>query len=160
MRTLCIKPVNQAIGMISTVLRSRQKRKLHSTRAVERIDPSAYTQFVATQYPRMDDEYRLRMRSFGVDENTKENLEAAITKAPKGKVTGSDAVFVLAAEWLEQLWRRCGEHGIFPTEWSRSVLCPLLKKQPATEFQNWRAISLLSHLRKVIKKRYRTQDTA
>lgn len=39
-----------------------------------------------------------------------------------------------------------------PSAWSKSKLCPLLKKEPADRPQNWRAVALLSHCRKIIEK--------
>lgn len=38
------------------------------------------------------------------------------------------------------------------SRWRRSVVCPLLKMEPADRPQNWRAVALLSHARKIIEK--------
>lgn len=43
-------------------------------------------------------------------------------------------------------------HAIFPRDWCDSKLCPLLKKEPADLPNNWRAVALLSHARKIIEK--------
>lgn len=92
----------------------------------------------------------MQLRGFRIDEEWSEDIETAILKAPRRKATGADQVFVealqvhptLAAEWLEKVWTKCGTHKIFPTEWSRSVLCPLFKKQPADNPLNWCALTL------------------
>lgn len=72
-----------------------------------------------------------------------------VSKAPKGKAPGVDELFVEALQASETevitkvYWRGVG---------LLSMLYPLLKKEPADRPQNWRAIALLNHCRKLIEK--------
>lgn len=147
-------PVHSAVSTMSKLIKARRQRKLLQKPASQRIDPVQFTKFVATQHPRPQGERRLQRRRFQVDEQWRADIEWAVRCAPRGKATGTDELFgealqapgeELMAEWLLAVWICCGRHAIMPSAWQKSILCPILKKEPASAPQNWRAIALLSH---------------
>lgn len=151
---------SEATGELSRILRGKQRNRRAARPAVQRIEPRRFTEFVAAQHSRRAGESRLQNRAFRVDDSWKSDLEEALGRAPKRKATGRDETFAEAmqvtptvtAEWLYRLWQCYGRHGLFPSAWRQSVLCPLLKKEPASEPGNWRAVALLSHARKIVEK--------
>lgn len=138
----------------------RRQRRVDQSAAVKRIAPAEFTDFVASQHGKRVGERILQCRTFEVADDWRAEIEAAVRRGTRRKATGNDELFVealqvrpeLAEEWLWRLWRRCGQIGAIPRAWTESVLCPLLKKQPANVPGNWRAVALLSHARKVIEK--------
>ena len=74
-----------------------------------------------------------------------------------GKAAGLDKItaeFLKTAEnivvpFLTKLFNHLSVHGIFPAEWSKSVIVPLFQKGDANNPENYRGISLLSVISKV-----------
>lgn len=150
-----------AVSRMSRLIKTRRRRLLQQTQATQRIEPSEFTHFVATQHSCRIGERKLARSHFQVDEEWRAELEWALKVAPSGKATGVDEVFGEALQaceegviidWMLAVWESCGEYGILPKAWRQSMLFPLLKKEPANNPRNWRAVALLSHCRKLIEK--------
>jgi len=84
-------------------------------------------------------------------------VKQAIRKLKAGKSSGIDEIpaeFLKSAEnivapFLTKLFNRLYDLGIFPQEWSRSIIVPLFKKGDINKPENYRGISLLSIVSKV-----------
>ena len=84
-------------------------------------------------------------------------VKQAIRKLKAGKASGIDEIpaeFVKAAEdmvapFLTKLFNRVYDTGVFPKQWSQSVIVPLLKKGDINDPGNYRGISLLSIISKL-----------
>lgn len=142
------------------MMKAQKQRAASRVSATRQVTPREFTDFVSAQHPSRQGECRLESRRFELDDQWRADIEWAVGRAPRKKATGCDEVFsealqcstALLSEWLHEVWASCGRHGIVPTAWCQTMLCPLLKKEPASEPSNWRAIALLSHCRKVIEK--------
>lgn len=62
-------PVNETVGILSRMLRSKQRRSNEQTEAVQRITPSEFTAFVAHQHSRRLGECRLSRALFELDDD-------------------------------------------------------------------------------------------
>lgn len=153
--------VHEAVSRMGRMIKARKQRRLEQTQASKRIEPVEFTNFVATQHSRRPGERRLQCRRFRLDDRWRADVEWALRTAPRGTAVGSDEVFVEAlqageekviVDWVWETWASCGRHAILPKAWRQSYLCPLLKKEPASRPENWRAVALLSHCRKLIEK--------
>lgn len=150
----------RSIGILSRILKARKRNVLENAPSQKRIEPAAFAEFVANQHPPRVDEYRPVCQSFRVHDDWQDDLLYAVQAAPANKAVGEDEVFAealkavpeRAAEWLRAIWQCCGIKRLVPKLWTRSSLCPLLKKEPADVAKNWRAIALLSHARKIVEK--------
>ena len=86
-------------------------------------------------------------------------IAEALAKAPTGKATGGDNLFVemfradqaLGTEILTKIWEKVGEMGHIPQSWQESILIPVYKKGDASDPANFRPIALLSQARKIIE---------
>lgn len=84
-------------------------------------------------------------------------VKQAIRKLKAGKASGIDEIpaeFLKAAEdivapFLTKFFNRVYDTGVFPKQWSQSVIVPLLKKGDVNNPGNYRGISLLSTISKV-----------
>jgi len=56
------------------------------------------------------------------------------------------------AKFLTQLWKLCGRLGATPKVWDKITLFPIYKKGDRDRPNNYRPISLMSHVRKIIEK--------
>lgn len=150
----------RAVGILGRVLKAKKRNVLENAPGQQRIRPADFTEFVANQHPRRTGEVVPKCRTFVVNEEWLSDLQRAVERAPANKAVGEDELFSealrvvpeLGARWLEAVWRKCGSKGWLPSLLARSNLCPLLKKEPADQPSNWRAIALLSHARKVVEK--------
>ena len=87
-----------------------------------------------------------------------EEVEAAIDKLREGKAVGLDRISaeVLKAldergiKFVHMLCQQIWKTGIWPEDWSTSVLQPLHKKGPTTVCDNYRLIALISHCSKIM----------
>lgn len=124
--------------------------------AEQLVEPNAFTEFVASQQKARVVELELNCRKFALNEHWRQDIQEAVLRSPKSKDVGSDEIFAECQQFQSALEAElracCGQHGIYPKAWSESVLCPLLKKEPANFPKNWRAVAMLSHGRKIIKK--------
>jgi len=117
-----------------------------------------FTHHVATKFPRSPE---IQGEKFDFDEveMEKDILQAILHSAPK-KAAGMDLVFnetlqlnaPKMARFLTQLWKACGRLGITPSAWDKIMLFPIYKKGPKNLPMNYRPISLMSHIRKIIEK--------
>jgi len=89
-----------------------------------------------------------------------QNILQAILQSSRKKAAGVDLVFnetlqlnaPKMARFLTQLRKACGRLGITPSMWDKILLFPIYKKGPRHVPNNYRPISLMSHIRKVIKR--------
>ena len=87
-----------------------------------------------------------------------DEVEAAIDKLRDGKAVGLDRISaeVLKAldergvKYIHMLCRQIWKTGIWPKDWSTSVIQPLHKKGPAIVCDNYRLIALISHCSKIM----------
>ena len=63
------------------------------------------------------------------------------------KSTGEDGIL-----WMREIINKCGDEGRAPTEWNKSVLCPIFKKGDKTDCRNYRGIALMLHIAKVYER--------
>jgi hypothetical protein len=84
-------------------------------------------------------------------------VKSAIHRLKSGKASGLDNISAeslkaaenIIAPFLVKLFNRLFETGVFPKEWSQSVIIPLFKKGDANNPENYRGISLLSIVSKI-----------
>ncbi len=87
------------------------------------------------------------------------DVEKAIETGPNRKAVGPDNVknemlqvdTSLSTRLIMAIWEACGRIATIPDEWMRSTLIPIHKKGPTHLPDNYRPISLLSHIRKVLE---------
>lgn len=144
----------EVVSTLSKTLKARVGNRRKNGASTGNIEPDEFTRFVLSQHEQIPGEH------FILDENWELDLEWAIKAAPKSKAVGKDQLFAevlqvdckLCTELLLALRRTRGKWRIFPTAWWQSRLSPLFKKPPANLLQNWRAVVLPSHGRKIVKK--------
>ena len=89
----------------------------------------------------------------------KEEVQASLKVLSNGKAPGingvpaevlkqSDVTVDVFTNLCQQIWKTM----LWPTEWKRSVLIPLLKKDDPTNCRNYRTIALISHTKKILPK--------
>ncbi|KAF2886007.1 hypothetical protein ILUMI_20166 [Ignelater luminosus] len=71
-----------------------------------------------------------------------EEIQVAIDKLREGKAAGLDRIST-------EIWKT----GLWPEDWSTSILLPLHKKGPKTVCDNYHLIALISHSSKIIQAR-------
>jgi len=84
-------------------------------------------------------------------------IRTALQKLRSGKAAGPDQIiseFLKASEaqvlpFLTSLFNKMFQEGIFPTEWTKSIIVPLHKKGDRDNPDNYRGISLLSCVSKI-----------
>jgi hypothetical protein len=88
---------------------------------------------------------------------TCEEVEAAISVLKNGKSPGSDLIPNEILKWgkplltpiLSDLFTKAYKTGKIPTEWGRSIICPIYKNKGDHQVcANYRGISLLNHTAK------------
>jgi len=148
-----------AAARISRSYKLRKKRVVRSTMPTEgELDLASFTKHVATKFP-LSPIIAPRLFSFDKESFHKDVLQAIAHSARK-KAAGSDAVFNeaiklnpgLSADFLTQLWTRCGEIAKTPTYWHEILLVPIYMKGERHLKKNHRPIALMSHPRKIIEK--------
>ena len=88
---------------------------------------------------------------------SRDEVTASIRNLKLGKSAGSDKivnemlkyVYQNVADFLVQLFNKLYDEGIFPKEWSKSIIVPIHKKGDANIPDNYRGIALTSVLSKV-----------
>ena len=91
---------------------------------------------------------------------TQDEVRKAIRNLKSGKATGLDNILAeilksgeeAVTPFLTTLFNKLYDSGLFPEDWTRSVIIPLLKKGDPTNPENFRGISLLSITSKVFTK--------
>ena len=68
-----------------------------------------------------------------------------------GKATGKDHIFSEALALVPKIWKKCGELQWIPKAWQSTEIVPLHKKGSTWDPNNYRLISLLSHVRKIVE---------
>lgn len=149
----------EAQGVVTRILRAKQGYVTEHTAQGHSLDRACFTQHKASSSiaPR---EVQYNRRPFNAPETTVQAILAAITKMPRKKAPGPDLIVSEAlqaapeqhAEFLFHLWNTCGRLRALPTEWLRSIICPIYKKGAPDLPENYRPIALLSHVRKVLEK--------
>lgn len=67
-------PSNQAMGVLSKMLKAKKKRRMEQSPAVQNIIPAEFTVYVASQHSRRSGERRLQGRQFEVDSEWRAEL--------------------------------------------------------------------------------------
>lgn len=94
------------------------------------------------------------------DAITNDDILKAIESMSSGKAAGCDFILVemlkasahIVIPYLNILFNKVLDTGVFPDMWTKSVLCPLHKKGSRSDPGNYRGISLLSVLGKAFTK--------
>lgn len=150
-------PRGESTKRVNTLVKLKTRFSARSLERGAMLDPSCFTRHLALN-SRSD--RLVAMRNFHVSDEFKEDVGWAVRNAPRGKAPGPDGVLgdmwqVAAAEVTEvitELWRKCGEIGYTPKLWRRATVVPVFKKGEQDDPGNYRPISLLSHVRKVVEK--------
>ncbi|XP_076038003.1 uncharacterized protein LOC143023369 [Oratosquilla oratoria] len=87
-------------------------------------------------------------------------VQAAIQRMKNGKACGEDEIHIefikamgeLGANWLTRIMNVAWKNAEIPDDWSKAVVCPIFKKDDRTNCNNYRGISLLSHVGKVYER--------
>lgn len=146
---------NEATKRLAQISRERKRRALAGTMQGQPLDMKQFARHVATP----DGEgYTPTLHAFEVNVPFHKALVAAIKSAPNGKSVGTDSVFVEAmkeepevfAEIIASIWRQCGKLKYMPEVWRQARLVPIHKKGDTRDPQNYRPISIISQIRKVI----------
>jgi hypothetical protein len=91
---------------------------------------------------------------------TYEEIVHAISALPNGKAPAADGIIIEMLKYTIQfispilliLFNKILESGVFPDDWARALIIPLLKKGAVNDPNNYRGISLCSSLNKVFMK--------
>ncbi len=86
-------------------------------------------------------------------------IEAAILTSPNKKAPGLDGIknemlkvdVSLSTRLIFALWEACGRLATTPDLWRRTVLVPIFKEGNPNLPENYRPISLISHIRKIVE---------
>lgn len=92
-KDLEVAPANRAVGVISRMIKARARNRVDRSETVERIRPSEFTEFVASQHNPKAGEAELAFRRFELEERWQADVEASVARAPRNKATGSDEIF-------------------------------------------------------------------
>lgn len=91
---------------------------------------------------------------------TANEVKQSIKALPKNKAPGMDGIgmdLISNAEnvvipILTQIFNKILDTGFFPHEWSKAIICPIYKKGPKDNPENYRGISLLNASNKIFAK--------
>jgi len=146
-------------GLVSRMCKARRKRAIRTTmESAGELKLEEFTDHVATKFPKSPE---IIGEKFDFDEvEMEEDILQAILHSARKKASGIDMVFnetlqlnaPKMAHFLTQLWKACGRLGITPSMWDKILLFPIYKKGVRNLPNNYRPISLMSHIRKVIEK--------
>lgn len=146
-------------GQISRMCKARRKRAVRTTlENAGELKLEEFTEHVATKFPPSP---VIIGERFEFDEvEMEQDILYALLHSARKKAAGVDMVFnetlqlnaPKMARFLTQLWKACGRLGITPSMWDKILLFPIYKKGPRNVPNNYRPISLMSHIRKVIEK--------
>ena len=122
------------------------------------LDPADFTRFTAKKCTPTR-ATNITLLPFTTPIAFKDRILRAVREAPAGKATGKDDIFSealaltpeLSSEILYKIWKKSGELQWLPRSWQTAELVPLHKKGSTWDPNNYRPISLLSHVRKIIE---------
>ena len=143
---------------LGRILRIKDGRRKQNSLQGAPLDPAEFTRFTAAKCSPAGVE-NIPLLPFHLPPAFKDRIYRAIKNAPVGKATGKDDIFSEAlaiapepaTELLYKVWKKCGELQWLPRAWQAAELVPLHKKGNTWDPSNYRPISLLSHLRKIIE---------
>lgn len=129
-----------------------------NNRRGRKVSPSAFTRYLETTHAQH--EYgEIVVEPFQVDrDDMKARLERAIRAENPNKAVGTNGTHIemlqvetaVCADLLTAWWTAIGRTRVFPEQWSRGTICPLLKKGLQSDPDNYRPVLLLSHIRKTV----------
>jgi len=149
---------HQLISKASKMARNRKKRENMFTTTMEsELKREEFTEYVSTKFP---PSIQIRPAKFTVPDTFKLDLIEAILQLASNKAAGADAIFNEAlqqdvpanADLIHKIWTACGRIGATPAIWNHILLFPIYKEGMRELAQNYRAIALMSHIRKVIER--------
>jgi len=93
-------------------------------------------------------------------EITRDEIDQSIKSFARGKASGEDGVIIemikssqhIVMPYLCSLFNKVLFSGVYPTQWSKAILCPIYKKGLMSNPENFRGISLLPIVGKVFAK--------
>lgn len=90
----------QALATMGRMLKARTGNRKRNAPAVRRIQPSEFTNFVATQHPSRAGDGTIHLTPFELDQSWETSIEEAILRAPRNKDVGGEEVFAeLLCSW-------------------------------------------------------------
>lgn len=104
-----------------------------------------------------------------MEEISMEEVRGAVRRMKNGKAPGEDELPVeiikilgeTGISWLREIINEAWKAERIPQDWGRAIVCPIYKKGDKTQCNNYRGISLLSHVGKIYERiletRLRTQ---
>ncbi len=104
------------------------------------------------------DKYRPNPAGFSCPPEMRSALRESIQRSQTRKAPGIDKIptemlktdIDISTELTYEIWAACGRCKRIPAEWNKAILVPIHKKGPHEDPKNYRPISLLSHVRKVV----------
>jgi len=146
--------------LVARYSKARKKRVAKNNLTHYRnLSPAAFTAYNGNKFPVDASMPKVQPRAFQVDSAFRKEIEIALQRAPKCKAAGADELFVEAikltpkksAAFLQTLWAKCGELKYIPRAWRTTIWVPIHKGKSQGVPENYRAIALLSHARKIIE---------
>ena len=149
--------VTEATRKLAQISRHRKQNAATATMQGALLDYTEFARFVSTPE---GEGYVPELQSFDVPESFELQIVNAIKAAPNGRSAGPDRVFVEApkseakvvGKMLAVVWRKCGELCHMPLQWRKARLVPIHKKGDAKDPRNYRPITIISQLRKIVDK--------
>jgi len=147
-------------ALLARYSKNRETRKSkNNTTVSSTVDPTAFTQYIATKFPVTDKMPKTEPREFTVSEDFRKEIAQALLLAPKGKAAGADGIFVevlqltplRSALFIQELWIQCGRMKYTPEDWRITIWVPIYKNGPQGVPCNYRPIALLSQIRKIVE---------
>ncbi|KAI0562920.1 Endonuclease-reverse transcriptase [Gracilaria domingensis] len=143
--------------MLSHITRERNRRISAALHHGSMLKHKDFAAFVATPEGKG---YVPNMQQFELDAKFYDHVITSIREAENGKSTGPDEVFVealktqpeLFATLLVEIWSKCGKLCYMPVSWRTARLVPIHKKGDTRNPKNYRPITVISQLRKVVDK--------
>lgn len=134
---------------------SKLRQLADRSSAAPQVDPAAFTAHIAAQQTH---DAHIQPASFKPDATFREDLRHALMAAKRKKAPGPEGLTIemlqlipdLAVELLLALWEQVGHLRHMPTLLRTGQLVPIYKKGDPATMSNYRPITLLSHVRKVI----------
>lgn len=145
----------EGLSPVEMGIQFHRNRNLHTKTNQPKINGDEYQQWmISTQTHNAD----IGPVSMELPDDFEETIEKALKSAKLDRAPGPDSVLSelltihpkLSCEFITALWKKVGELRHLPPILNTGFVIPLYKKDDPTIAKNYRPITLLSHIRKVI----------
>lgn len=146
-----------ASAKLSHMVRMRKQRAQDSVQCGPPLDKNNFAKHLATE---QGEGFTPSLQPFKIDGQFEKDMVKAIQNAPNGKSVGTDGVFAeslkvepeIIAKVLCTIWAKCGELRHIPLTWRVAIIIPIYKKGAVDDPSNYRPISIISQMRKIVDK--------